>query len=120
MPAATSKPNTTIDPQGFMITFLDGPLAHRGNVPSAQPGHHAFVVSSGVWTWPLPQRMATLSHLAHATNVAMWDADDLSTADGLPDAIVKSPNVIVYRKVSESQLPRGTEYVLRGAAYQVE
>jgi hypothetical protein len=65
---------TKNDPQGFLIRFLDGPLAGKGNLVSVA-GTRDVLVSSDGWTWPLPKRLGTLSHLAFTGNVAMWDAD---------------------------------------------
>lgn len=109
--------NTAADPNGFLLRFLDGPLAGKGNLESLA-GTHDMNVSSLGWTWPLPQRLGVLAHLAHTSNVAMWDAD--GDGDGLPEEIWRSPRAIVYRKVMESQLPVGSSHVMRGAEYELE
>lgn len=109
---------TTTDPRGFLMRFHDGPLAGKGNLPAIDGTMTTFNVSSDVWDWPLPDRLAILAHPQETDNVAMWDAD--GDGMGLPALIWKSPNAVVYRKLSESQLPRGTDRVVRGAEYRLE
>lgn len=95
----------------YLARFTDGPLA-------AIPGA-TIMLSGETYSWPLPQRLCSLSHLEHTSNVALWDE---TNPGDLPDVLTKSENVVVYEKVSESQLPDsvdGHEHVMRGAEYRV-
>lgn len=109
---------TENDPVGFLISFLDGPLQGRGDLANAAGGA-VFNVDSSLWNWPLPERIGTLSHLSETPKIAMWDAAS-PDGNGLPVEIWQSPNVVFYRKVNESQLPKGGRHLARGAQYKVE
>lgn len=110
--------NTDADPKGFLMRFLDGPLAGRGNIRNAGGGVD-LLVPSGAWEWPLPARLGVLALPEETENVALWDADS-DVSMGLPEEIRRSPNAVVYRKVSESQMPRGSAGFARGVMYRLE
>jgi hypothetical protein len=106
------------DGTGFLVRFEDGAMATKMNIPTLAGTSGNFEIKQEVFGWPLPDRLGILTH-EEVPNVAMWDADDPAAAD-LPSEITDSPNAIVYRKVSESQLDHDIPGVVRGAAYRLE
>lgn len=106
------------DGSGFLIRFEDGPLATKLNVRTLTGSGGNFEVAQTLFGWPLPDRLGILTHEG-VPNVAMWDADNPDAAD-LPSEVTDSPNAIVYRKISESELDHDVPGVVRGAAYKLE
>lgn len=92
----------------------------RGNVRSAA-GTLDMIVSKKTYGWPLPRHLGVLVH--PGTPAAIWDAERPDTSD-LPTAIVRSPNAVIYIKISESPISDeeaiGMTHVIRGAAYRLD
>lgn len=109
-------------PNGYLFAFEDGPLARRSNIgtlanPRGQPGR--MVMAREVFGWPLPARLGVLCHEG-VENIAFWNEDDPDEG-GLPRELTRSPNRVVYCKVSESQLPDASnDHIMRGAVYRLE
>lgn len=103
---------------GYLIRFEDGPLARSSNISTLAGTLGNFTIAKDLFGWPLPDRLGALTH-PEALHIAFWDAEDPKKS-GLPDVILDSPNAIVYRKVSQSQLDTDVPYVMRGAAYCLE
>lgn len=104
---------------GYLARFIDGPMSTKGNIQGVLgPSAGSFELGRDAFGWPLPDRMGILTH-AEAKQVAFWDADDPRAAE-LPDEIIESPNAVVYRKVSQSQLDEDVPGVMRGALYELE
>lgn len=108
-----------IDPvpdETYLMRFEDGPLSRAQNVGTLAGTSGNFAVPKEAWDWPLPDRLGALVAGGHA---AMWDADRAGEA-GLPAEVICSPNAVLYRKISESQLQEDVPHVVRGALYQLE
>lgn len=101
------------DPNGFLIQFLDGPLAFRSGMDTvAGPAMGILNVDKLDFPWPLPDLLAVAEN---GDMVALWNA---VTGVPKPDGATAQ---FFYRKVSESKLPPipddGTA-VIRGAVYR--
>jgi hypothetical protein len=106
------------------MRFRDGKMSLVGNVETVESkvaglpvARGNFTVLRGLFGWPLPELLCTLCHPGLVENAAMWPQGD---PGDLPAEIAESPNVEVYVKVSESQLPDDSmSHVMRGAEYQL-
>lgn len=100
------------------MRFEDGPMSKRHNIPTAAGTTGNAVVPDAMFAWPLPDRLGILCHEG-VQQVAFWNADDVEAAE-LPVEITDSPNAVIYRKVSQSELSSDVKGVLRGAQYRLE
>lgn len=106
----------------YLMRFVDGPLSTRHNIENVAGESGTFVISSKVFGWPLPDRLGALANPL-APQVAFWDADDPTEAE-LPVEITESPRAVVYKKVSQSEIPpekaARMSHVVIGAQYEME
>lgn len=110
-----------LDPDNcYVMRFEDGPLSRRHNIKTLAGTSGNTAVPRDLFGWPLPNRLGVLSHPGvRDAGTALWDADDPKAAN-LPSVITESPNAVVYRKVSESQIKQDLPGVVRGALYRLE
>lgn len=115
----TKEPIVIVDPGGsFLLRFIDGPMATKHNISTLAGTSGNMAIKQEVFGWPLPERLGILTHEG-VDKVAMWNADD-PTEGGLPPEIIESPNAVIYKRFSMSELAEDVPGVVRGAEYQLE